>query len=193
MENKTLTTFDIAKHCNVTHRTVRQWISDGKLKSYRTPGNHSRVTFDDFKSFLAKYNMPIPDYIKANDKRRVLVVDDDVILVSIIKELLKRNGDFELETAYDGFSAGKEYSEFKPDLITLDIRMPKMDGLEVLRQIREDKKNHDVKIIVISGFAEEGERKMAKKLGADALFDKPFDNDELISKVKELLALTSLK
>ncbi|MCA9408226.1 MAG: PAS domain-containing protein [Candidatus Omnitrophica bacterium] len=57
---KPLTTFDVAKHCKVNHRTVLQWVTSNKLKAYRTPGNHSRVDVKDFIIFLQEYNMPIP-------------------------------------------------------------------------------------------------------------------------------------
>lgn len=187
MTGNTLTTFEIAKYCNVTHRTVRQWILDGKLKSYRTPGNHSRVSAEDFVNFLKKYHMPIPTELLSYKKNRVLVVDDDKGLVLMIKELLRRNGDFEIDTAYDGFSAGIRFAEFKPDIVTLDIRMPKMNGLEVLKQIRENPKNNFVKVIIISGFTEDDEKKSAIQLGANALFEKPFKSSELLAKVHELL------
>ncbi len=184
---KALTTFDIAKHCNVTHRTVRQWISDGKLKSYRTPGKHSRVSVEDFLTFLNQYDMPFPKDIYGLKQNRVLIVDDDQDTVKMIKKILGQNGDFETETAYDGFSAGTKFAEFKPNLITLDIRMPKMDGFAVLKQIREGYKNKHVKIIVISGVVEEQEKKAIERLGANAVFSKPFDHDVLMATISELM------
>jgi two-component system response regulator VicR len=83
---KPLTTGEIADLCHVHLRTVLQWIHDGKLKSYRTPGNHSRVKVDDYIIFLKQYNMPIPDSLSSRgNTRKVLIVDDDANMVSSLK------------------------------------------------------------------------------------------------------------
>ncbi|MCA9400047.1 MAG: response regulator [Candidatus Omnitrophica bacterium] len=191
METQTFTTFEVAKFCKVSHRTIRQWIADGKLRSFRTVGNHSRVTLSDLRGFLEEHDMPIPQILRTNKRKRILIVDDDKSLVSILKEIFSRNGEFDIETAYDGFEAGKKFAHFKPDLVTLDIRMPKMDGFEVLKQIRSDADNGFTKIIVISAFSEEGEKRMSIKLGADAFFDKPFVYGDLLKRVFELLEVNN--
>ena len=108
MNKKALTTYAIADHCQVTPRTVIQWINEGKLKAYRTPGNHSRVQMEDFLNFLKKYNMPLPvEVIPKTNKKRVLIVDDDKSMVDVIHRILKREKIYDLEVAYDGFEAGE--------------------------------------------------------------------------------------
>ena len=184
-----LTTFDIAEYLNVTHRAVLKWIDAGKLNAYRTPGNHNRVKQSDFLNFVEKYNMPLEEAVKEKiiGKKRVLVVDDDPQMVHFIKRLLKNISDFEIAEAYDGFTAGQQFAAFKPDLMTLDINMPKINGLQVLRTIRADKKNKNVKIIVISSYTDDGEPKAALKMGADAFFDKPFKGEIFRAQVKKYL------
>ncbi|MCK5580284.1 MAG: response regulator [Candidatus Omnitrophica bacterium] len=193
MEKEPLTTGDVAKHCHVTHRAVLKWIEKGKLKAYRTPGNHSRVSEEDFIRFLEKYNMPIPrDMINfSNGKKKILVVDDDKAMAHSIRRMLLLENIYEVEVAYDGFSAGREFERQKPDLVLLDIKMPRMDGYEVCKQIREKTANKDVKIIAVSGVVDiEGAEKIIK-LGANDYLSKPFDNNFLRRKIERLLEIDS--
>jgi excisionase family DNA binding protein len=189
MKKDVLTTGKIAKWCQVSHRTILQWILDGKLKAYRTVGGHSRVEKEDLIAFFKKYNMPLPEQFKSitNTKKRILIIDDDKSMVKSIKGILVLENKYEVEFAFNGFSAGRKISEFMPDLITLDVRMPKMDGFEVCAQIRNDTGNNEIKIIIISGFMGKEEEKKMKELGADYCMRKPFKREELIKKIEELL------
>lgn len=191
MNERPLTTFEIADYCKVTHRTVQQWIITGKLKAYRTPGNHSRVQAHDFADFLKKYQMPVPDeFVYAQGKKRILIVDDDKTMVQLITKFLKPNSKYEIQSAFDGFMAGKKFAEFKPDLITLDIMMPYLNGDEVLREIRTNSKNAKVKIIVISGVNEMEKINKIKDLGVDEFIVKPFDRKVVVQAVERLLGVT---
>ena len=188
MNKKALTTYDIAEHCQVVPRTVNQWINEGKLKAYRTPGNHSRVQVDDFLNFLKKYNMPLPDdVIIIKNNKRVLVVDDDHGMVDAIHRILLREKVYDLEVAYDGFEAGEKFADFKPDLVILDIRMPGMDGNQLCSRIRANQKNKDVKVLLISGEIGEKEINRIKESGADDFLEKPFTNKALKEKIEMLL------
>jgi len=184
----TLTTRDIAKYCSVSQRTIVQWISEGKINVYRTPGNHSRVKREDFLEFLKKFNMLIPEDFNADaGQKKILIVDDDKAVVMILNRILRAKRKYIIEVASDGFSAGAKFHAFRPDLILLDIKMPKMDGFEVCSSIRKDPKNKDVKIIVISGYVNEKDIKKIFELGANAFFPKPFNNKELAEKIETLL------
>ena len=191
MTEKSLTTFEIAHYCQVSHRTVQQWILVGKLPSHRTPGNHNRIKNNDFLEFLKKYNMPIPeDFQKMiNLKKRILIVDDDRDMVELMKDSINSQNQYDIEEACDGFSAGKKFSEFQPDLMILDLMLPKVDGIEVLKDIRRDSKNKDVKIILISGIIRKEESKHLMELGADDFLSKPFNRRQLVEKVEKQLAV----
>ena len=188
MKERPLTTGEIAQYCNVSRRTIVKWINEGKINVYQTPGKHSRVKREDFLKFLKKYNMLIPEELSSNGgKKKILIVDDDHAMVSTLKRILQVKSNYIIEVAYDGFSAGAKFNAFKPDVILLDIKMPKMDGFEVCSMIRKDPKNKDTKIIIISGHVDEGETKKMFELGADAFFPKPFESKELKEKIENLL------
>jgi excisionase family DNA binding protein len=191
MLKRPLTTGDIAQYCHVTDRAVLKWIDEGKLKAYRTPGNHSRVSIDDFLSFLKEYNMPVPSELEpGSGKKRVLIVDDDKEMVNATKRVFLNHGDFEVEAAFDGFAAGQKFSEFKPDLILLDVKMPGMDGFEVCQRLRKDPAGKDVKIIVVSGALDMDGMERIMKLGANDYLTKPFRNEFLMIKAERVLGLT---
>lgn len=190
MKEKSLTTKDIAEYCQVTQRTVVQWINEGKLKFFRTPGKHIRVYRNNFVEFLREYGMPIPEElagaVNINGKKRILIVDDDKEMVGSIVRLLKREDKYELEMAYDGFEAGQKFISQKPDLVILDIRMPRVDGYKLCAAIRNSPENKNVKIFIISGFIGQRDKDMLFELGVDDYLEKPFDNQELKLRVANL-------
>jgi len=190
VRNKPLTTGTIAGFCHVTYRCVLKWIEEDKLKAYVTPGGHHRVTVVDFLNFLKKYEMPVPCKLRGlRDKKKILIVDDDKNMVCSIRRVLKIEGRYEIDTAFDGFDAGRKILKFRPDLVLLDIRMPGMDGCETARRIKQMPEGKDVKIIAMSAYFKEDERKDILSIGVDACIDKPFEEEELMDKIKRFLAL----
>src|SRR5580693_2953716 len=97
-EKEPLTTGEIAKYCHVTHRGVLKWVESGKLKAYRTPGQHSRVSVEDFLVFLKTYNMPIPVELEpASLLKKVLIVDDDRGIVYSLRRVLMMENTYNIE------------------------------------------------------------------------------------------------
>ena len=190
MKKEPLTTGEVAQYCHVTYRAVLKWIAEGKLKAYRTPGQHSRVGINDFLDFLEKYHMPVPAGLeRINEKKKILIVDDDRQIVQLVRKTLEPEERYEIDVAYDGFSAGQKFSRFHPDVVVLDIMMPGLDGYEVCANIRSDPANRDVKIIAVSGsFATEGEEKILQT-GANACLAKPFDVEVLRKKIEKFLEI----
>src|SRR5262245_35885100 len=90
MPKETFTTFEISRFCNVFVTTVANWIDEGKLPAYRTPGGHRRVMRRDLLEFMAKYNIPIPDDLSGDHETKVLVVDDDPDMIQIVTDALLR-------------------------------------------------------------------------------------------------------
>lgn len=190
MIKKAFTTSEIAQYCQVTPRTVVQWIHDGKINAYRTPGNHSRVKKQDFLEFLKKYKIPIPrelESVHAKGRKKILIVDDDKNMAKSIERILKIKKRYELQLAFDGFDAGRKVVYFQPDLVILDIKMPGMDGYEVAKRIKQLPETAHTKIIAISAFFKQEGKKKILSLGADACLDKPFSREELVDEIKNIL------
>jgi len=184
-----LTVTKIAQFCHVSHRTVLIWIQGGDLKAYQTPGGHYRVLGQECIRFLRQYHMPIPAELdRSAKKKRILIVDDDSNMVHAFIRLLRLEPGYDVQSAYDGFDAGMKLMDFQPDLVILDIRMPGLDGYEVAKRIKACPRGENIKIIAVSAFFREDGREKIQKLGGDACFDKPFSVQDLIAKVKELLA-----
>jgi DNA-binding response OmpR family regulator len=114
---------------------------------------------------------------------KVLVVDDEQVVTEVIERYLRRD-DFEVATAGDGESALKVAREWFPDLVVLDLMLPKIDGLEVCRILRRDS---DVPILMLTARGEESDRIVGLELGADDYIVKPFSPRELVARVKAVL------
>jgi len=183
-----ITAREIARYCHVTQRAVAKWVEQGKLKAYRTPGGRIRVKREEFVGFLDKFSMSIPSEFKsAHSKPRILIVDDEINIVNSLKRLLRRVGDYELDAACDGFEAGMKLITFKPDLMILDIKMPGMDGYDVINRIREEAAISP-RIIVYSGVLPEELRSGMLELGVDACLSKTDPSELLIQTVQRLVS-----
>jgi excisionase family DNA binding protein len=184
-----LTTGDIATYCEVTGAAVLKWIGSGKLPVFTTPGGHYRVLRTDFKDFLLRNGMFVDDgfFGKRRTKRRILIVDDEPMLVTFIEGALRLEGKYELSTASDGFDAGQQVIIFEPDLIVLDIMLPGMDGFEVCHRVKTDAATKHIKILAITGFATDENIRKILHAGADDYLAKPLKMQELKEKIEELL------
>ncbi len=120
-------------------------------------------------------------------KRRILVVDDSLTMRKVLGRLLEREG-FEVLVAKDGMDAMQLLQETTPDAILTDIEMPRMDGFGLARNIRDDARTANTPLIMISSRTADQHQNLAKEIGVDAFFGKPVQDEELISKVNELLA-----
>lgn len=116
----------------------------------------------------------------------VLVVDDEVQLVEMIKMRLEANG-YSVITAYDGQEALNKAKKNKPDILILDLMLPKMDGYKVCGLLKKDARFAKTPIIIFTARAQEEDVVLGKELGAEAYITKPFEPQALIAKIKELL------
>ncbi len=192
-ELRVLTTGEAAKYCGVNFRTIIRWIERGRLKAYKLPGRGDhRIKQEDFVEFLRENELPVPEELEtgaleACTTPKVLVVDDNPEMAKAIERVFRMQG-YEVTTALDGFVAGSLVSTIKPDLITLDLRMPGIDGFEVLRYLRTNEQFKKMKVLVISAESTENLIKTLD-LGADDFLQKPFENITLIEKAHQLIAV----
>jgi two-component system alkaline phosphatase synthesis response regulator PhoP len=119
--------------------------------------------------------------------RRVLIADDEQNIVISLEFLLKREG-FEVLVARDGEAALQMVAKHHPDLVLLDVMMPKRSGYEVCQRMRERPEWRGIKIIMLSAMGRDVEVSKGVSLGADLYVTKPFSNAELVAQINALLA-----
>jgi CheY-like chemotaxis protein len=116
---------------------------------------------------------------------RVLVVDDDEVIRQLIAVNLQLEG-FEVLTATDGQDCLDRVRDIAPDVITLDVMMPRLDGWVTAVKLRDDPSTRDIKVVMITARAQEHDIRRGHEIGVDAYVTKPFDPAELIRTVREL-------
>jgi DNA-binding response OmpR family regulator len=116
---------------------------------------------------------------------RVLVVDDDEVIRQLIAVNLTLEG-FDVETAVDGQDCLDKVAEVGPDVITLDIMMPRLDGWVTAMELRKNPATSHVKVVLITARAQDDDRSRGHQIGVDAYLTKPFDPAEMIRIVREL-------
>jgi DNA-binding response OmpR family regulator len=119
-------------------------------------------------------------------KKRILLVDDEIELVDMLTMRLEAN-DYAVSSAGDGQEGLDKARSLKPDLIILDLMLPKLDGYKVCRMLKFDEKYKQIPIILFTARAQESDVKLGKEVGADAYLTKPFEPTILLSKITELL------
>jgi two-component system response regulator VicR len=119
---------------------------------------------------------------------KILVVDDERPIAEIIKYNLQKEG-FEVQTAYDGEDALKVVHKLNPELVILDIMLPKKNGFEVLKEIRME---YVMPVIMLTAKEEENDKITGLELGADDYITKPFSNKELVARVRANLRRVKL-
>ncbi|MFH1645336.1 MAG: response regulator [Candidatus Omnitrophota bacterium] len=120
------------------------------------------------------------------DKKRILLVDDEECLVRTI-QLRLESSNFEVITAMDGSEALEKAKKEEPDLIVLDLMLPKMDGYKVCGLLKNDTRYSNIPIIILTARAQQADIALAEEVGADAYIIKPFEEVALLSRIKEFL------
>ena len=117
---------------------------------------------------------------------KILMVDDEPEFLEMVKTRLEAGG-YEVITASDGQQGLDKAKKEKPDLIILDLMLPKMDGYKVCGFLKKDTRYSRIPIIILSARAQEEDMQLGEELGADAYIIKPFDAAALLGKIKEFL------
>lgn len=118
---------------------------------------------------------------------KILIIEDDPFLLKLYKEILGDTG-FEVEESIDGETGLRKVKDSKPDLILLDIMLPKMNGLDVLEKLKEGQSTREIPVIVITNLASEEDKKRAMDLGAIRYMIKTeYEPDQVVALVREIL------
>src|SRR5215210_3567136 len=118
---------------------------------------------------------------------RVLVIDDSEVIRQLITINLELEG-FEVVTAVDGQDALDKIDEVRPDVMTIDVKMPRLDGFETVQRLRADPRIADIRVVMVSACAQESEVQRGHSVGVDAYLTKPFDPEGLVRTVRDLVA-----
>jgi DNA-binding response OmpR family regulator len=120
--------------------------------------------------------------------KRILVVEDDNDLNMLLRLMMKiKQEDWELSSATTGSDAMEQVKQLNPDLVLLDIMLPGISGLEVLRRLRADPRRSDLKIVMLTALSDAGTREQAMTLGATDYWTKPFTPTELLERLQSVL------
>ena len=119
--------------------------------------------------------------------KKILIVEDEEIILELLSEIFGDLGDYRILCAKDGEEALRIARDNKPDIILLDVLLPKINGHEVCKLVKSDPAISRTKVLILSGMAQNSDSQKAQKAGADAYMAKPFILTALEEKVKELL------
>jgi CheY-like chemotaxis protein len=183
---KNLLPAEVAQHYGVTVIQVLHWIRDGLLQAHKIGGRGEPVVrAEDVVAFCKARQIPLPGDAQIPG-RRALIIDDDEMITAVIDRELRQAG-FETFVARDGFVGGSVLESFRPKVVTLDLLMPGLGGMAVLRHIRNKAHALGTKILVVSVLPQD-QLDEALRAGADAVLGKPFDPAVLVKRVLELVA-----
>jgi excisionase family DNA binding protein len=181
-ESDWLTLGQAAKYLGVAQSTIRKWSDQKKLPAFYTPGGHRRYRRSDLDAFLERSG---PGG-STRGGPLVLIVDDDAGLRGFVRASLELDGYTvrEAASADEGLAA---LEDEPPDLILLDVMMPRVDGWEMLRRVQERHGVGAIPVLMFSGKVDEGAADATER-GAQGFIGKPFDPQQLIESAKQMLA-----
>lgn len=178
MEKTYYTTNDVANICGVYITTVIDWIESGQLKASKTPGGHRRIHKDDLYEFLKKHNYPLPQEKK---KIRLLVVDDEKETFEVLNDYL--SDEYSVEYAENGTKAIEAIKRNEPDVVLLDLKLPDIDGIELLKNIRHS--GVESEVIILTAYLSIKSIIEAMRLGSYDYIEKPFDIEKLKKAIEQ--------
>lgn len=123
--------------------------------------------------------------MSAQDAKKILVVDDEKHIVRLVQVNLERRG-YQVITAYDGLECLEKVKKEKPDLIILDVMMPRLDGFETLKRLKADPETRDIPVVMLTARAQDKDVLTGYTLGTDLYLTKPFSPIELLTMVQRI-------
>lgn len=178
----------VAKICRVSKKTVLNWIYKDALKAHTTYGGHYRVWPAELKKFLVKAGMDVPFQYVDDRQTTFLIVDDDPSYTMLLKEAIcSKFPNADVIKTDDGYEALLLIGERKPRVVILDLKMPKLDGFQVLELLRSRKKDNSMKVIVLSAYLDAETRLRIDRTVADDVWEKSKGVVEILQSLSEIL------
>jgi CheY-like chemotaxis protein len=169
---------ETAEIFNVTPASLRGWTNKGVLRAETTKGGHRRYPVSEVFRLARHKGVDLEPSLFLSVK--LLIIDSDVEHGKVMQESLKGVfGISEIELAQDGFMAGCLMTQFKPDVVLLDLEMPGIDSSHVCRFIKHDHRTRFIRVIAMCHSCSEQQQKQIKDLGAEICLSKPLSVDQI--------------
>lgn len=184
---------EIANMCGVVNQTAINWIRNGYLKAFNTPGGQYRVYKDDLVDFIKDRGMRVPDILIGTEGReanwnKLIIIDDDIALNNAMHSFLVKNiPELTVYQSFDGFDAGAQLVEKKPGFVLLDLALPGVNGQEICKQIKTNPAFGKPYVIVITALEDHALEGELYKMGADKFFKKPVVMPEILQTINAAL------
>jgi excisionase family DNA binding protein len=180
-----LTLGQAARYLGVAQSTIRKWSDQGRLPAFYTPGGHRRYRLRDLDAFVAG-SAGGATASRTRPAPLVLIVDDDPRIREFVRVNLEMEG-FAVREAGNADEGLEALEAEPPDLILLDVMMPRVDGWQMLQRVRERHGVDSIQVIMFSGQVDENGADQAQAGGAQAFVGKPFNPQDLVTRTKDLL------
>jgi CheY-like chemotaxis protein len=181
------TSHQVGNLLQVNPSSVVKWINDGLLQAFRTPGGHRRVAAVELVRFAQHHGMPVPDELQGLTATKVVVADDETRFLSAFQRAVKPfYSEIELHTAENGVDALVLIGQVKPDILVIDLRMPGVDGFQVLERLHANPETAAITMIAISGEMSDSNAAQCREFGAVETLQKPVRLPALVETIRQL-------
>ncbi len=174
---------NLRPHQVVTIKTKVIWVKPLTKGTYKVGVKIIDATKEDEEEFIQFYCHQV--LILPKSRNRILIIDDEKDMVELLRLELEQQ-DYEVVCAYDGLEGYEKFLKEKPDLIILDLMLPKLNGFALCRKIRREKNDVETPILMLSAQCQDEDRIIGRVIGAEKYMAKPFNTEELLSEIKKL-------
>jgi len=183
-----LTTGQVAEICKVAPRTVTKWFDTGQLKGYRIPGSRDRrIPKAELARFMRAHNIPTTGF--GSGKIRVLIIDSDWEMASMLAKALQNKKDYEAETAQNSFDAGLVAQKLNPHVVLINLLAENIDAIGICRHIRSKEELQGTKVVAIAEALSKAEQAALLQKGFDGFLQRNADIFEIIRTIEETTAI----
>lgn len=182
------TTGEVAKLCNIAIRTVQMYCERGIFEVKKSPvTGHRRISRQSVLKFMKSHGIA-EELLSELERKSIIIADDDKHFAKILSSAITSSiPGCAVSTAGDGYTALIDISSTKPDIVVLDIRMPKIDGIELCRRLKDNSRTKRIKIVAVTAYDKEGYAEQIVAAGAVKCFIKPIKLRELVEFLRNLL------
>ena len=179
-----MTSTEVGVLLQVNPSSVKNWVDEGRINAFRTPGGHRRIRATDLVSFLESHDMPVPSGLELATRRRILVVDDDAAQLRAYQRAFRSHeARVQLAVTESGIDALVLVGTFRPHLILLDVYMPGLDGLEVCRRLKANPTTRRIGVVIASGNLTDRLASDGLLAGAQRCLEKPVETAVLLEEL----------